>query len=113
MLPQTKHTNQPTTMSIKQWAQKRSLSLYGIDGNMHPQKQKCEVSHENVIENPKHFHWKPMHNKQLKNLMITFPSSTLKDIIFWQQFHLRIKIHSSIFSFTSTSLKKCNSCRKY
>jgi hypothetical protein len=42
---------------------------------MHPQKQKSEVSHENVIEKPKHFHWKPMHNEQLKNLMITFPSS--------------------------------------
>ncbi len=39
MLPQTKHTNQPTTMSIKQRSQKRSLSLYGIDDNMHPQKQ--------------------------------------------------------------------------
>jgi hypothetical protein len=47
---------------------------------MHPQKQKFEVSHENVIEKRKHFHWKPMHNEQLKNLMITFPSSTLKDI---------------------------------
>jgi len=41
-----------------------------------PQKQKFEVSHENVIENPIHFHWKPMHNEQLENLMITFPSST-------------------------------------
>ncbi len=79
MLPQTKHTNQPTIMSIKQQGQKR-LSLYGIDDNMHPQKQKFEVSHENVIENPKHFHWKPVHNEQLENLMITFPSSTLKDI---------------------------------
>jgi hypothetical protein len=35
MLPQTKHTNQPTTMSIKQQGQKLSLSLYGIDDNMH------------------------------------------------------------------------------
>ncbi len=50
-----KHTNQPTTMSIKQQGQKRSLSLYGIDDNMHPQKQKIEVSHENVIKKPKHF----------------------------------------------------------
>jgi hypothetical protein len=50
MLPQTKHTNQPTTMSIKQQGKKWSLSLYGIDNNMHPQKQKSEVSHENVIE---------------------------------------------------------------
>jgi hypothetical protein len=75
-----KHTNQPTTMSIKQQGQKRSLSLYGIDDNMHPQKQKSEVSHENVIEKPKHFHWKPMHNEQLENAMITFPFSTLKDI---------------------------------
>jgi hypothetical protein len=80
MLPQTKHTNQPTTMSIKQQGQKRSLSLYGIDDNMHPQKQKIEVSHENMIEKPKHFHWKPMHNEQLENLMITFLSFTLKDI---------------------------------
>jgi len=80
MLPQTKHTNQPTTMSIKQWGQKWSLSLYEIDDNMHSQKQKIEVSHENVIEKPKHFHWKPMHNEQLENLLITFPSSTLKDI---------------------------------
>jgi hypothetical protein len=80
MLPQTKHTNQPTTMSIKQRGQKRSLSLYGIDDNMHPQKQKIEVSHENVIKKPKHFHWKPMHNEQLEILMIAFPSSILKDI---------------------------------
>ncbi len=50
MLPQTKHTNQPTTMSIKQQGQKQSLFLYGIDDNMHPEKQKSEVSHENVIE---------------------------------------------------------------
>jgi len=56
MLPQKKHTNQSTTMSIKQWGQKHSLSLYGIDDNMHPQKQKFEVSHEIVIEKPKHFH---------------------------------------------------------
>jgi hypothetical protein len=59
MLPQTKHINQPTTMSIKQQGQKLSLSLYGIDDNTHPQKQKIDVSHENVIEKPKHFHWKP------------------------------------------------------
>ncbi len=39
-------------MSIKQRDQKWSLSLYGIDDNMHPQKQKSEVSHENVIEKP-------------------------------------------------------------
>jgi hypothetical protein len=80
MLPQTKHTNQSKTMSIKQWGQKQSLLLYGINDIMHPQKQKIEVSHENVIEKPKHFHWKLMHNEQLKNLMTTFPSSTLKDI---------------------------------
>ncbi len=47
---------------------------------MHPQKQKYEVSHENVIRKPKHFHWKPMHNEQLENLMITFPFSILKEI---------------------------------
>ncbi len=47
---------------------------------MHPQKQKIDVSHENVIEKPKHSHWKSMHNEQLKYLMITFPSSTLKYI---------------------------------
>jgi len=47
---------------------------------MHPKKQKYEVSHENVIEKPKHFHWKSMHNEQLENVMITFPSSILKDI---------------------------------
>jgi hypothetical protein len=76
MLPQTKHTNQPTSMSIKQRGQKWSVSLYGIDDNMHPQKIKSEVSHENVIEKPKHFHRKPMHNEQLEILMITFPSST-------------------------------------
>jgi hypothetical protein len=75
-----KNTNQPTTMSIKQRVYKRSLSFHGIDDNMHPQKQKIEVSHENVIEKPKHSHWKSMHNEQLKYLMITFPSSTLKDI---------------------------------
>jgi hypothetical protein len=58
MLPQTKHTNQSTKMSIKQWGQKWFLPLYGIDDNMHPcQKQKFEVSHENVIEKPKRFHW--------------------------------------------------------
>ncbi len=50
--------------------------MYGINDNMHPQKQKFEVSHENVIENPIQFHWKPMHNEQLEILMITFPSST-------------------------------------
>jgi hypothetical protein len=55
MLPQTKHINQPTTISIKQRGQNRSLSLYGIDNYMHFQKQKYEVSHENVIEKPKHF----------------------------------------------------------
>ncbi len=55
--------------------------MYGIDDNMHPQKNKSKVSHENVIEKPKHFHWKPMHNKQLENLMMTFPSSILKDIV--------------------------------
>ncbi len=54
--------------------------MHGIDDNMHPQKQKFEVSHDNLIEKPKQFHWKPMHNEQLENLMITFPSSTLKDI---------------------------------
>jgi hypothetical protein len=79
MLSQTKHINQPTTMSIKQRYQKQSLSLYGIDDNMHPQKQKIEVSHENMIKKPKHFHWKPMHNEKLLNLMI-IPSSILKDI---------------------------------
>jgi hypothetical protein len=47
---------------------------------MHSQKQKSEVSYENVIEKPKHFHWKPMHNEQLKKLMTTFPSSIFKDI---------------------------------
>jgi hypothetical protein len=72
MLSQTKHTNQPTTMSIKQ----RGLSLCGINDNTHPQKQKYEVSHEKVIEKPKHLYWKPMHHEQLENLMITFPSST-------------------------------------
>jgi hypothetical protein len=57
MLPQTKYTNQSTTMSIKQRGQKRSIPLYGIDGNMHPrQKQRYEVPHENVIEKPKCFH---------------------------------------------------------
>jgi hypothetical protein len=38
-------------MSIKQQYQKWFLSLYRIDDNMHPQKQRFEVSHENVIEN--------------------------------------------------------------
>ncbi len=33
-----------------------------------------------MIEKPKHFHWKPMHNEQLENLVVTFPSSTLRDI---------------------------------
>ncbi len=61
-------------------SQKQSLSLYGIDDIMNPQKQKYEVSHENVIEIPKHFHWKPMHNEQLENLLITFLFSTLNDI---------------------------------
>jgi hypothetical protein len=57
--------------------------LYGIDDNhknMHPKKQKSKVSHKNVIQKPKHFHWKPMHDEQLDNLMITFPPSILKDI---------------------------------
>jgi hypothetical protein len=63
MLPKTKHTNQSTIMSIKRPYQKQSLSLYKIDDNMHPQKQKFEVSHENVIKKLKHFHWKPKHNE--------------------------------------------------
>ncbi len=50
-------------MSIKRPYQKQSLSLYKIDDNMHPQKQKFEVSHENVIKKLKHFHWKPKHNE--------------------------------------------------
>ncbi len=115
MLPQTKHTNQPTTMSIKQGGQKRSLSLYGIDDNMHPQRQKFEVSHENVIEKPKHFHWKPMHNEQLENLLITFFFFHFKRYnkqILYQIFHLKIKIHSSILSFMSPSLKKYIVCIK-
>jgi hypothetical protein len=114
MLPQTKHINQPTTMSIKQQGQKLSLSLYGIDDNMHPQKQKSDVSQENVIEKPKHFHWKPMHNEQLENLMTTFPFSTLRDVTnkFLINNSTLIKIHSSIFSFVSLSLKKCKSCKK-
>ncbi len=33
-----------------------------------------------MIDKPKHFHWQPMHNEQLKKLMTTFPSSTFKDI---------------------------------
>ncbi len=53
--------------------------MYGIDDNMHPQKQKPEYRMKMLLK-PKHFHWKPMHNEQLKNLMITFPSSTSKDI---------------------------------
>ncbi len=50
MLPKTKYTNQSKIMSIKQPYQKWSLSLYKINDNMHPQKQKYEVSHENVIK---------------------------------------------------------------
>jgi hypothetical protein len=55
------------TISITQWGKKRSLLLYGINDNMHPQQQKFKVSHENVIEKPKH-------------LMTIFPSSTFKDM---------------------------------
>ncbi len=77
----TNKTYQPIKKkSIKQWGKKWSLPLYGIDDNMHPQKSKNEVSCENVIDKPKYFHWKPMHNERLKKLMITSPSSTLKDI---------------------------------
>jgi hypothetical protein len=72
----TKETYQPIkNNSIKQRGQKWFLPLYGIDNKMHTWKQKYEISHENVIEKPKHFHWKPMHNEQLKSLMTTFPSS--------------------------------------
>ncbi len=44
---------------------------------MHPQKEKSKIIHENVIEKP--ILLKPMHNEQLKFLMSTIPSSTLKD----------------------------------
>jgi hypothetical protein len=90
-------------MSIKQWGQKRSLSLYGIDDNMHPQKQKFEVSHENVIEKLKHFHSKSMHNEQLNffndyisffhfkkyNKQIFINNSTLELRFTQVYFHLR------------------------
>ncbi len=103
ILLETKQTNQPTTMSIKQWGQKRSLSLYGIDDNMHPQKQKFEVSHENVIEKLKHFHSKSMHNEQLNffndyisffhfkkyNKQIFINNSTLELRFTQVYFHLR------------------------
>jgi len=90
--------------------------LFGIDDNMHSQKQKFEVSHENVIEKPKHFHWKPMHNEQLKNLMTTFPSSTFKDIT------NKCLINNSTLELRFTQVyshlrhlhrKKCKSCKKY
>jgi len=106
MLSQTKHTNQPTKMSIKQRGQKQSLYLCGINDNTHPQKQKYEVSHEKVIEKPKHLYWKPMHNEQLKKFndyISIFHFKRYSKQISYQQFHLRIKIHSSIFSFTSPS----------
>jgi hypothetical protein len=51
MLPQTKHTNQPTTMSIKQWSKNWSLSLYGIDDNMHPQKKILKYHMEMWLKN--------------------------------------------------------------
>jgi hypothetical protein len=67
-----------------------------------------EVSHENVIEKPKHFHWKHMHNEQLENLNLKwnisiFHSKRYSTQISYQQFHLRIMIHSSIFSFMPPS----------
>jgi hypothetical protein len=105
MLSQTKHINQPTTMSIKQRYQKQSLNLYGIDDNMHPQKQKFEVSHENMILKPKHFHWRPMHNEKIIkfNDYSIFHFKRYSKQISYQQLHLRIRIHSSIFSLMAPS----------
>jgi hypothetical protein len=80
MLPRTKHTNQPTKMSVKQWAKKYLYLCMELMIICTHKNKFFEVAHENVIEKPKHFHWKSMHNEQLENLMITFPSSTLKDI---------------------------------
>ncbi len=90
--------------------------MYGIDDNMHPQKQKSEVSHENVIEKPKHFHWKPMHNEQLENLLNTFPSSTLKDIankFFINNSTLELKFTQVYSHLHHLHKKKCKSCKKY
>jgi hypothetical protein len=105
MLPQTKHSNQPTTMSIKQRGQKKPLFLYGIDDNMHPQKQKSEVSHENVIENLNISIGNPctMNIRKFNDYISIFHLKRYSKQICYQQFHLRIKIHSNIFSFMSPS----------
>jgi len=94
--------------------------LYGIDDNMHPQKIiyiyiYIERSHENVIDKPKYFHWKPMHNEQLKNLMITSPYSTLKDItnkFFINNSTLELRFTQAYYHLHHFHTKKCKSCKK-
>ncbi len=53
--------------------------MHDINDVMHSQKHKTQTSHENVHK-PKHFHFQPIHDNELKHLMTTCPLSTLKDI---------------------------------
>jgi hypothetical protein len=74
-------TNKLRALSIGQQAQlKRPLPLYNIDVVTHLKKQKIQALHANVILKIKHFHWKVIHDKEFKNLMITFPSFTLNNV---------------------------------
>jgi hypothetical protein len=90
--------------------------LYGIDDNMHPQKNKNEVSCESVIDKPKYFHWKPMHNERLKKLMITSPSSTLKEItnkFIVNNSTLELSFIQVYYHLHHLHTKKCKYCQTY
>jgi hypothetical protein len=54
---------------------KKGLPLHDINDVMHSQKHKIQISHEHVHK-PKHFHWQPIHNNELKHLITTCPLST-------------------------------------
>jgi hypothetical protein len=73
-------TNKLRALSIGQGQLKQPLPLYDIDVVVHFQKQKFQASHANVIKKIKHFHWKVIHDKEFKNLMITIPSLSLNNV---------------------------------
>jgi hypothetical protein len=62
-----------------QHGKKWYLPLHDINDVMHSHKYKTQISHEHVHK-PKHFHWQPIHNNKLDNLMTTCTLFTLKDI---------------------------------
>jgi hypothetical protein len=99
----TNGTYQPIKNTIH-WI-RRSKSIPTLAWNWWcyaPNKTKISTIIWKCCSKPKHFHWNPIHKKQLQNLIITFFIFHLKKYskqISCQQFHLRINIYSSIFSF--------------